>query len=712
MRLMQCLWMLAALVISRDVYGLDILKGVMPGQVSAAHSKIEGHCLDCHLLGQKRFFDKCVTCHKEVGADARDRNGYHGRVDVSRCETCHSEHLGRDAAIVQLDPKQFDHRLSDFELAGKHRDARCDACHLQPKYRDAPHACDSCHGKEDKHRGILGLDCQSCHVASGWKNSRFDHATKEFKLEGKHQTVDCLACHKTPNLKQTPTECIACHKKDDYHTGALGEACARCHTARAWTTIQFDHARTRFSLDGKHAPVACEGCHTRDNFKATPNTCAACHKKDDAHKGILGSECKSCHAAAGWKPARFDHSTTAFKLEGKHDAIDCLACHKTARLKQTPTPCAQCHKNDDYHQGALGDACASCHMARTWKTVRFDHAATRFRLEGKHAAVRCDGCHTRANFKTTPTACGACHQKDDAHKGILGAECQSCHGAAGWKLVRFDHAKTEFKLDGKHKTVDCLACHSTPRLKETPPACAACHRKVDRHENRLGTDCARCHGPASWKRIEFDHMKTAYPLLGKHVGVACTRCHVAEPYAIKRDCAGCHRKDDRHRGKLGAGCDGCHAETAWKDVQRFSHQRSAFPLNGKHATVACARCHTTPLFKDTSSNCAACHAKDDDHKGRFGTECGSCHTADDWKRAAFDHTAQTRFPLTGAHVTVACENCHVDPLFSVSTSRQCVACHRKDDRHNGELGPRCELCHSSDSFRVIRRTSYQINKNP
>ena len=42
----------------------------------------------------------------------------------------------------------------------------------------------------------------------------------------------------------------------------------------------------------------------------------------------------------------------------------------------------------------------------------------------------------------------------------------------------------------------------------------------------------------------------------------------------------------------------------------------------------------------------------------FSQNCATCHTTVQWKGATFNH-GSTRFALTGAHVPVACQQCHV-----------------------------------------------------
>src|SRR5258708_31623008 len=60
----------------------------------------------------------------------------------------------------------------------------------------------------------------------------------------------------------------------------------------------------------------------------------------------------------------------------------------------------------------------------------------------------------------------------------------------------------------------------------------------------------------------------------------------------------------------------------------------------------------------------------------FPQDCSVCHTTTNWQGAKFDHS-KTRFPLTGAHSTTTCAQCHVNGQFSTLTT-QCVSCHLAD----------------------------------
>ena len=64
------------------------------------------------------------------------------------------------------------------------------------------------------------------------------------------------------------------------------------------------------------------------------------------------------------------------------------------------------------------------------KQARFDHNKTGFRLTGAHVRTACAKCHIE-QLKDTPTACIACHQKDDVHRGRR-PQCGRCHSTSRW----------------------------------------------------------------------------------------------------------------------------------------------------------------------------------------------------------------------------------------------------------------------------------------
>ena len=115
--------------------------------------------------------------------------------------------------------------------------------------------------------GSLEIPCATCHQATAWKPARisdqFDHGKSGFPLEGAHASATCLSCHQTLDFGGAPTTCATCHQ--DIHRGELGANCSRCHSPRSFTdhaTMYRAHQQTRFPLEGPHAAVDCQQCHT------------------------------------------------------------------------------------------------------------------------------------------------------------------------------------------------------------------------------------------------------------------------------------------------------------------------------------------------------------------------------------------------------------------------------------------------------------------
>lgn len=564
---------------------------LMPGEVIQEHAKLEENCKECHVRFNKEAqTGLCSDCHKDVKGDILKHEGFHGRLEEKECRKCHTEHKGRNAKIVVLDTKTFDHAKTDFPLLGAHlkqEKVKCKDCHeAKKKYREAPSECNACHRKDDKHKGSLGTDCKSCHNERTWKETRFDHSLGKtrFALIGKHVDVKCSKCHVSQSqFKGVAHECVACHRKDDKHKGQYGKKCETCHTAKDWKKIEFDHdTQTKFKLLGKHELVKCVSCHKKPLFtkEKTPTTCVACHRKDDVHKGGLGDKCATCHNEEKWKAAKFDHDKdTKFPLSGKHVTTKCDACHKPelkAATEKLATTCIGCHKKDDKHKESFGTKCETCHKATDWKTIIFDHDRdTKYVLKGKHEQVKCVACHTGKLYQQKLTLdCNSCHTKNDVHKGKLGKSCESCHNEKDWKDARIDHGRARFPLLGLHIKVECKKCHQTQLFRDTPSDCYSCHKKDDDkvHKRRLGVKCETCHNARSWKAWDFDHdTRTKFKLDGGHKKLDCYACHKKEvtgSFVVSRSCVGCHEEDDVHQGKFGQLCERCHVTSKFNILRK------------------------------------------------------------------------------------------------------------------------------------------------
>lgn len=654
------LLLLLLLTIASLAHAESLETAIMPGKVIQGHAKYEEDCKNCHKRFDKAAQNQlCMDCHKDVGKDVVAKKGFHGRQQANKdCRECHTEHKGRAAKVVDLDEKTFKHGETDFALKGGHAAEKvvCKDCHKpKVKWRDAPNACFDCHKKDDDkaHKGNLGKDCAKCHAEKDWKITSFDHSKTDFDLKGKHVDVKCKECHIDNRYKDTPTKCFDCHKKDDTkaHKGVFGSKCETCHGEKSWKDdIHFNHDKdTKFDLRDKHREAKCSACHKAAGEKLK-TACISCHKKDDKHNGTLGEKCEECHGARDWKsPKGFNHDQdTKFPLKDKHKEAKCDKCHTTGqKYEKLALDCWSCHKKDDEkaHKGNFGKKCEDCHKENDWKKIYFSHDKdTKYPLRFKHFDVKCDKCHTGKLYEQKLTqVCYDCHKKTDddkGHHGNLGDKCDKCHNEKSWKGsdVRFDHDKdTKYPLKFKHKDAKCEKCHTTPVFRDkTPTDCYTCHKKDDKHNGQEGKKCEDCHNEKSWKDdVKFDHGKTKFPLLGKHIKTECKKCHDTPEFKnAKSDCYACHKKEDKHELRLGKKCDSCHNARDWK-AWDFNHdKRTKYKIDGAHKKAECLDCHKLPMSGDkvlTPNSCAGCHDGEDVHEGGFGKQCERCHTTTSFK---------------------------------------------------------------------------------
>jgi len=553
---------------------------------------------------------------------------------------------------------------------------------VSPGPLSAPHAaidgatqCFQCHAAKI---GKTGMDaqCLACHTEIGWMKTR----------------------NRGTHARLADKECVSCHPD---HGG-------RDFKLVVWesgTPEKFDHHKTGYVLEGKHAVAQCAKCHKAELQKsgATPlirkkdksaswlgleTACQSCHA--DPHRGQLGLQCEHCHDPKAWKPAQgFDHAKSQFPLTGAHVKVECAKCHLAPQVvtvqddKGQPVPqwkplphglCTDCHK--DPHEGRFKDPCTKCHNTTSWMTFNkggFNHDQTHYPLRGKHVTVECASCHDKTKaFGPKPkfALCTNCHKDAHAGKGtLLGkvVDCAPCHTVDGFDKPAYTvaaHAQSKFPLLGKHLATACAKCHA--RLDDSPAVRTAWGpaRVVLRPASAR---CTPCH---------FD----------PHIG----RFEPAGARAHKEGCVACHGMDafvpSRYDGRMHADC--------------------VFPLNGAHQAVACQTCHTElkappgpssmPAdsvhiralhFDNPRRKCVDCH--ESPHGKQFAWRkdhgvCEGCHDDRAFVPAPkFDHNRDARFKLEGAHEKTPCIGCHVPQKdasgksFTIyrPTPMNCESCH-------------------------------------
>ncbi|HWR99924.1 MAG TPA: hypothetical protein VN249_04870, partial [Prolixibacteraceae bacterium] len=272
-------------------------------------------------------------------------------------------------------PGQFDHSKTGFLLTGSHTQVACKSCHKQSLTAPVKHEkCLDCH--KDYHNGQFrkndqSPDCSECHNVSSFAHSSFTiekHNLSKFRIEGAHLATPCLECHKKGkewNFRGIGEKCADCHK--DIHKNVIDakyypdNRCENCHQAVSWSQIKFDHQQTKFALEGKHASISCRKCHFDpvnqavmvQKFNNLNPNCETCHT-DVHHAQFQDGKvvvCLKCHGFENWKPEKFNHNNTRFKLDGGHKDVACSKCHKLVtegstrfiNYKFKDILCATCH---------------------------------------------------------------------------------------------------------------------------------------------------------------------------------------------------------------------------------------------------------------------------------------------------------------------------------------------------------------------------------
>lgn len=404
---------------------LNAQSGEMLGGVTS-HSETGGECRTCHVAPWEtsKMADRCAACHTDIAAQMFDVAKLHGMIaqksPTLACRDCHPDHRGPSAALTDLGGNTFPHEALGFSLNG----------HQLKVTREA-------------------FVCSDCHAD--------DIAT--------FNPVVCADCHRQMDLAFTTA-----------HESSWGGDCLSCHDGVDTYGDDFNHNAFAFPLTGKHVEISCYDCHTDArtiaDMQATPQDCAACHLLDDAHAGRFGADCAACHSSDGWKPAKFDHNLSNFKLEGKHAEADCEDCHKNNVYQGTSSDCYSCHAQDDEHAGKFGTDCAACHTPSDWDSATFDHNQSNFPLTGAHQQVDCEKCHVNAQFAGTASACVACHADPVFHVGLFGTDCVSCHSTTAWRPATFNGQHTFPLNHGESGTVSCATCHPNTFTAYT---CYGCH---------------------------------------------------------------------------------------------------------------------------------------------------------------------------------------------------------------------------------------------
>jgi hypothetical protein len=475
---------------------------------------------------------------------------------------------------------------------------------------------------------ILIILCMIVFMFAG-NNKSFAQWVSPGKLSKAHTKLEgidnCLKCH---SLVEgiTDSACNACHEKlvdrikrnKGFHARVKGK-CFECHTDHkgedydiVWIEKEkFDHKMTGYDLQDRHK-LPCQDCHKEKNtyLDLKSDKCLNCHT--DVHKKTASEDCITCHNFKGWKDVTFDHDKNSeYKLTGKHAEIKCGPCHykdpiqekeiKTGRMyrviKFKPLNYLKCNDCHIYvHKEELKEnKCNSCHVTKSWEVAVFDHndpLLSDYRLSGRHEKVSCELCHPeekriyrkdgkdieRLSMKIKPVKhdyCSDCHF--DVHMGQFEKQdCDVCHPLnSEWKDFTFKHESpdyTGYKLEGKHKGVECKKCHELNEIRYTEfkmekkavtgkfkpinsNVCDDCHKhdhkgKYQEISKLKGITCDNCHSiEKEWKEYIYKHKSDSkyhrYNPDGQVKESKCEECHLCNTQVFCLTC--CIENSYRHR---------------------------------------------------------------------------------------------------------------------------------------------------------------------
>ena len=535
--------------------------------------------------------------------------------------------------------------------------------------------------------------CRGCHifVPSGKMFVRPDTGTYLLvnRLEGKHDTLECHACHAF-ELKAQTKELMAwmLARPDEIppHGKVPRHVCEGCHVTgpakdtwkRITTTAGHDTHLRSGNPDLKN--VACLTCHARTahRFRPADTTCAqqGCHFADSVRIRLgrmaarfgpgqpLPNEevlyCNSCHQFTADAQVLAPDSVLGLL---RPSSRQCFSCHEMRVLLATYDPAREPHSG----------GCGMCHNAHA--DVKPADALKSCAQAQCHADWRDVDFHTGAAHRKIAPRCEVCHEPHSAR--VDASDCVGCH-----RSVRFG-PRTRLRPPLPFDTLQALEQTS---LNQSPaplvtPGRARGQGAAPPDEGPPGSQVDVSASPSD----TFSHPR--------HRRLACLTCHDLRSRSRKltfeppRGCQICH-----HQRPAQAQCATCHQPdelTPTRPVQVAvaveSHEprrRTVAFSHETHDTLACTNCHTTAVTlqpADSVRTCVGCHEK---HHAR-SRACATCHQS-----AAI--VPPHELPVQ-AHV--ACDACHTPSTVArlVPTRSFCLTCHSPQQDH---YAPKeCAVCH-------------------
>lgn len=213
---------------------------VMPGKLSAAHAQYKSDCASCHTAVKGVDEAKCISCHASNKALLeRQPTAFHAT--IGNCATCHIEHQGEEANLRVMDHEALARIGANLitggeDMADQPGNPLLPGGHPLVSPLVATLDCATCHSTKDRHAGLFGQNCASCHASTEWTIPVFQHPSV--------LSIDCNQCHQAPpSHYMMHFEMVS--KKVAKQENAVVTQCYSCHQTTAWNDIKglglYDH---------------------------------------------------------------------------------------------------------------------------------------------------------------------------------------------------------------------------------------------------------------------------------------------------------------------------------------------------------------------------------------------------------------------------------------------------------------------------------------
>ena len=214
---------------------------VAPGELSQPHAFLESNCAACHTSIKGVEAQNCIVCHADnKSVLQRLPSAFHA--DIAACAACHLEHQGRVPRTTKMDhvalariglrPVRNPSPTQDLErkaLVAWFNQGKASPLAPQLAREESLLNCATCHRTKDRHVGLFGSDCASCHDTTKWTVPEFRHPSPV--------SQSCAQCHQAP-----PSHYMMHFQMIDQaicgQPNAKVNQCFLCHQTTAWNDLK------------------------------------------------------------------------------------------------------------------------------------------------------------------------------------------------------------------------------------------------------------------------------------------------------------------------------------------------------------------------------------------------------------------------------------------------------------------------------------------